>query len=173
MRQKLDSSQIYSLNIFNSRLVARLSWRETISLPIFSVLVARQVGGGTIELQPSHPFNKTDSTAVHTLEKTLVHPVGSDTIQNFSEIPSRSETSAIGRHSLWGVIRFLVFLILTLLTIAFILMVGGFFVVGLVLFPFVEIPTGFARCKFHWKRFTGFFGRLFNNAFKFVDELWD
>ena len=95
-------------------------------LPIFSALIARQVGGGTIELQPSHPFNKTDSTAVHTLEKTLVHPVGSDTIQNFSEIPSQSETSAIGRHSLWDGIRFLVFLILTLLTIAFMLMVGGF-----------------------------------------------
>ena len=172
LRQKLDS-QINSLNIFNTRLVARLSWRETMNLPIFSVLLMRQVGGATIELQPSHPFNKIDSTAVHTLEQTLVHPVGSDTIQNFSEIPSQSETSAIGWHSLWDGIRFLVFLVLTLLVIAFILVVGGFFVVGFVLFPFVEIPTGFARCESHWKRLTGFFGRLFNNTFKFVDGLWD
>ena len=87
--------------------------------------------------------------------------------------PTKADKYTFGSHTLWDGVRFLAFSILTLLCVAIILTVGGFFVVGLVLFPMAEIPTGFVRSKRHWHHFWAFFGLLFNKVFKFVNGLWD
>lgn len=91
-----------------------------------------------------------------------------------SRTPStEADGYALGLHSLWDGVRFLVFSTLTLLCLAIILVYGNFFVMGLVFFPFAEIATGFAKSTSHWYRYTAFFGLLFNKIFRFVNGLWD
>ena len=116
---------------------------------------------------------KSDNTFERTYQQTPMPPAAPSTIQGLSEASPESNAYEFGWHALWDGIRFLVFSILTPLAVALILVVSGFSLIGFVLFPFTEIPTGFARCGQHWKRFVSYFGGLLNKIFKFVDGLWD
>ena len=127
------------------------------------------------ELGPGPPqSNGTDVIVGYDHQQNLIPPMPTNSAQIHSGIPStEADNYTFGSHSLWDGVRFLAFSILTLLCVAIILTIGGFFVVGLVLFPIAEIPTGFARSTHHWHRFREFFGLLFNKVFKFVNGLWD
>ena len=115
----------------------------------------------------------SDNTSGRIHQQILIPPAAPPAIQGLSESPPESDGYEFGWHALWDGIRFLVFFILTLLAIALIFVIGSFFIVGFVVFPFAEIPTGFARCGQHWKRFVSYFGGLLNKVFRFVDGLWD
>ena len=140
-----------------------------------SIMFARQIQGDINELGPARPSSiGADATIAHMHQQSLIPPMAANTTQSLSRPPSlKADAYTLGLHSLWDGVRFLVFSILTLLCVAIILIVGSFFVIGLVLFPFAEIPTGFARSTCHWHRFRAFFGQLFNKLFRFVDGLWD
>lgn len=136
-------------------------------------MVAHQYGAGIDGPQFLQPSMRSDNTVEHTHGQAPITLAAPATIQGLSEPSPESDGYEFGRHALWDGIRFLVFSILTLLAVALILVIGGFFLVGFVLFPFTEIPTGFARCDQHWKRFVSYFGGLLNKVFRFVDGLWD
>ncbi len=87
--------------------------------------------------------------------------------------PSPMQPYQLGPHSIIDACQFLLFCILTLLSFALVLVLGGFYTVTLVLFPFVEIVTGFTRTREHWKRFNDFYAHLFSRLFNFGSGLWD
>ena len=115
----------------------------------------------------------SDNTNERTYQQTLIPPAAPPTIQGLSDSSPESNGYEFGWHALWEGIRFLIFSILTLLAVALILVIGCFFLIGFILFPFTEIPTGFLRCGQHYKRFVSYFRGLFNKVFRFVDGLWD
>ena len=119
------------------------------------------------------PSMISDNTNERTHQQTFKPPVAPPTIQGLSESSPEADGYDVGWHSLWDGIRFLLFSILTLIAVALILVIGCFFLIGFILFPFTEIPTGFLRCGKHWKRFVSYFGGLLNKVFRFVDGLWD
>ena len=119
------------------------------------------------------PSMISDNTSERTHQQTLIPPSAPPTIQGLSESSPESDGYELGWHALWDGIRFLVFFILILLAVALIVAIGCLFFIGFILFSFTEIPTGFARCGQHWKRFVSYFGGLLNKVFRFVDGLWD
>lgn len=110
----------------------------------------------------------------HNHQQTLIPPMPANTARTLSGPPStEADNYTLGSHSVWDGVRFLALFILTLLCVAIIFVIAGFFIAGLVLFPIAEIPTGFARSTRHWHRFRSFFGLLLNKVFGFVNGLWD
>jgi hypothetical protein len=172
LRENLDS-HLTLLNVFYTRYATLLPQRNCDDLTYLSVLVQRQFEGAS-EPRPSRPSINTNPTIVDFNQQALMLQAAPSTTHSFSESPSsKPDAYAFSFYPVWDGARFLVFSILTLLCVAVILIVASFGVIGVILFPFAEIPTGFARCKRHWKRFNGFFRRLFNKIFRFVDGLWD
>ena len=119
------------------------------------------------------PTLNNDNIIEQTQRQTPIPPAAPPTIQGPSNYTPEYDAYNFGWHSLWAGIRFLAFSILTLLAVALIFIVFGFFLAGFVLFPFAEIATGFARCSQHWKRFVSYFGAMFNKISNFVDGLWN
>ena len=144
-------------------------------LRTLSVNYARPNLGEGNELGPARQWpNGADVIIGHNHQQTLIPPMPANTAQILSGPPStEADNYTFGSHSLWDGVRFLALFILTLLCVAIIFIIGGFFVAGLVLFPIAEIPTGFARSTHHWHRFRAFFGLLLNKVFGFVNGLWD
>ena len=142
---------------------------------VLSIIFARQYQGQGNELGLARPlYIGTDTTVAYIYQQSLIPPMATDKTQSLSKPPcTETDTYDFGLHSFWDGVRFLVFSILTLISVAIMLVVGSFFVIGLIFFPFAEISTGFAKSKSHWHRFTAFFGHLFNKFFQFVDGLWD
>ena len=108
-----------------------------------------------------------------TQRQTPTPPAAPPTIQGPSEYAPESDAYKFPWHSFWAGVRLLAFSILTLLAVVLILIAVGFFIAGVVLFPFWEIGTGFTRCRQHWKRFVSCFGAMFNKNFNFIDGLWN
>ena len=144
-------------------------------LRTLSVNYARPNLGEGNELGPAQQCsNGADGVIGHDHQQTLIPPMPANTARILSGPPStEADNYTLGSHSLWDGLRFLAFFILTLLCVAIIFVIAGFFVAGLVLFPIAEIPTGFARSTHHWHRFRAFFGLLLNKVFRFVNGLWD
>jgi lipopolysaccharide export LptBFGC system permease protein LptF len=130
--------------------------------------------------QESQITRKTIDTAVPPSSTSLLSNT-SMPIKNLTPLVNIDNNNApgpknpyqLGLHSIVDAIQFVVFLTLTLLAFAFILVLGGFYVATLVLFPCAEIPTGFTRISKHWKRFNDFYADLFNKLFSFGSGLWD
>ena len=136
--------------------------------------VRPNLGEGNEPGPARHWSNGADGVIGDNHQQTLIPPMPSNTAQTLPGSPStEADNYTIGSHSLWDGVRFLALFILTLLCVAIIFIIAGFFIAGLVLFPIAEIPTGFARSTHHWHRFRSFFGLLLNKVFGFVNGLWD
>jgi len=141
-------------------------------LMLVSVLLQR--GNGTNAAQQvSEPWNNVEIPSQ--FHQLLVSPAPAP---NNLQTPSRQPPSdsggySIGAHSLVDGLQYLLFFVLSLLSFAIILIIGGFYVVCLILFPFAELPSLFKRSEQHWMRFNAFFSHLFNKIFRFAGALWD
>ncbi len=57
--------------------------------------------------------------------------------------------------------RFLLFFILSCITMGFIIAIAGFYVAALIIFPFVELPTLYKISSRDWSSLNSFFGGFF------------
>ena len=163
------------LHLFYERSIRHLGVLETMEF------VSRALGVAFVQQHqgerygPTRPSSiDTDAASVRMYQQRLVFPVAANTTQSLFRAPSvEADAYNFGLHSFWDRVRFLVFSFSHRFVSQSYFIIGSFFVVGLILFPFAEIPIGFANSASHWHRFMAYFGVLFNKLFRFVDGVWD
>ncbi len=145
--------------------------RRAVSNHYDSVLLQQQEEART-ESELQLPRSDTDIEALLGAPETLISPAA-NSVEASSQSARASEKGPSGLRFIVDGVQLIIFTFLSLFGVGIMLTIMCFYLLNIIMFPLVAIPSCCMRTKIGWTDCNAFWKDLFRRIWGFTSGLWD